>query len=86
MKKNQQTGKHQLIKPSNHCTMKIKILLLLLLALLCKSCTTKIVEETVESYPDGSSKMVRYYKDDGDQRVLFKETLYYSNHQKYTAA
>jgi antitoxin component YwqK of YwqJK toxin-antitoxin module len=63
--------------------MKIRILLLFLVAFLCNSCTTKIVEETIESYPDGTPKIVRYYKDNGSNRTLFKETLYYSNHQKY---
>ncbi|HNW90560.1 MAG TPA: hypothetical protein PKN48_12920 [Bacteroidales bacterium] len=63
--------------------MKIKIFLLFLIAFLCNSCTTKIVEETIESYPDGTPRIVRFYKDDGKNRVLFKETLYYSNRQKY---
>lgn len=83
MKKNQQQELPNPKRPSNRCTMKIKILMLALLAFLCEGCTTKIVEDTIETYPDGSPKMVRYYKDDGDQRILFKETLYYSNHQKY---
>ena len=63
--------------------MKSKILFLFLCAFIFSSCTTKIVEENIESYPDGSPKITRYYKDDGNTRVLFKETLYYSNHQKY---
>lgn len=63
--------------------MKLKILLLFLITFLCVGCNTKIVEETIESYPDGSPKIVRCFKDDGKTRILFKETLYYSNHQKY---
>lgn len=63
--------------------MRGKILILVSLVLLFSRCTTNIVEDTVESYPDGTPKIVRYYKDDGTNRMLFKETLYYSNHQKY---
>ncbi len=63
--------------------MKLKLLFLSLLAFIINSCTSKVVEETVESYPDGSPKVVRYYKDDGTNKTLVRETLYYSNHQKY---
>ncbi|HOY33271.1 MAG TPA: hypothetical protein PKW80_15430 [Bacteroidales bacterium] len=62
--------------------MKIRILWLFLFVFLF-SCSTRIVEETVETYPDGTPKVIRFYKDDGNKRVLFKETLYYPNHQKY---
>lgn len=47
------------------------------------SCTTKVVEETIESYPDGSPKVVRFYKDDGRSKTLVKECMYYPNHKKY---
>jgi len=63
--------------------MKLKVFLYVFITWFFVACTTKIVEEVIESYPDGSPKVVRFYKDDGSSRVLFKETLYYSNHQKY---
>jgi antitoxin component YwqK of YwqJK toxin-antitoxin module len=46
-------------------------------------CTSKIFEETVESYADGSAKVVRFFKEDGRDKTLVKECLYYPNHQKY---
>lgn len=63
--------------------MKLKVFLYVFITCFLVACTTKIVEEVIESYPDGSPKVVRFYKDDGSSRVLFKETLFYSNHQKY---
>lgn len=47
------------------------------------ACRTKVVEETVEKYADGSPKVVRSYKDNGEKREFFKECLYYPNHKKY---
>ncbi|MCK9613238.1 MAG: hypothetical protein WC401_00095 [Bacteroidales bacterium] len=53
------------------------------LCLLLFACDSEIIKETVETYPDGSPKVIRYYKENGKERKLIKETLYYSNHQKY---
>jgi antitoxin component YwqK of YwqJK toxin-antitoxin module len=63
--------------------MKTRIFLFAILSVLLVACTSRIVQETVESYADGSAKAVRFYKEDGRNRTLIKEILYYPNHQKY---
>ena len=62
--------------------MKFRVFFLFAAVLLI-SCTTKVAEETIESYPDGSPKVVRFYKDDGRSKTLVKECMYYPNHKKY---
>jgi antitoxin component YwqK of YwqJK toxin-antitoxin module len=59
------------------------ICLALVVAIFLFACRTKVVEETIEKYADGSPKVVRFYKDDGDKKEFFKECLYYPNHKKY---
>jgi antitoxin component YwqK of YwqJK toxin-antitoxin module len=63
--------------------MKTRLFIFTILSVLLIACTSKIVEETAESYPDGSAKVVRFYKEDGRNKTLTKECLYYPNHQKY---
>jgi len=63
--------------------MKTRFLIIALISVFLFSCTSKVVKETAEAYADGSPKLVRFYKDDGQSRVLIKETYYYPNHQKY---
>jgi antitoxin component YwqK of YwqJK toxin-antitoxin module len=63
--------------------MKTRLFIFTILATMLFGCTAKVVEETVESYADGSAKVVRFYKDDGRNKTLIKECLYYPNHQKY---
>ncbi len=64
--------------------MKTRLLLFTLISVVVLfGCKSKIVEETVESYADGSAKVVRSYKEDGREKTLVKECLYYPNHQKY---
>jgi antitoxin component YwqK of YwqJK toxin-antitoxin module len=63
--------------------MKTRLFLFSILSVLLVACTTGIVQETVESYADGSAKAVRIYKEEGRKRTLIKEILYYPNHQKY---
>ncbi len=63
--------------------MKTRFLLITLITLFIWGCSTKVVDETAESYPDGSAKLIRTYKDDGRIKTLIKECKYYPNHQKY---
>ncbi len=63
--------------------MKTRYLFLALIIIVFTACKSKIVQEVIESYPDGSPKVVRYFKEDDKSKVLVKETLYYPNHQKY---
>lgn len=60
-----------------------RFLFLTLISIFLLGCTSKVTEEIIEKYPDGSAKLVRYYKDDGRDKILMKECLYYPNHQKY---
>lgn len=46
--------------------------------ILIVSCSTTTYEFVVESYPDGSPKTVRHYKDE-DQKVLLREVQYYND-------
>jgi len=63
--------------------MKTRIFFIAIIVLFLFGCTTKVVNETVESYPDGSAKLIRTYKDDGHRKTLLKECKYYPTHQKY---
>lgn len=60
-----------------------RIGLLLLTAFGLSACSGTLTTEIAESYPDGSSKVERTYKDQDGKRILVKEVLYYPNHQKY---
>jgi antitoxin component YwqK of YwqJK toxin-antitoxin module len=55
-----------------------KLLLFILPVFLVFSCskTKEVIEET---YPDGSAKIVRYYKGEAKDKVLLKEVCYYPN-------
>jgi antitoxin component YwqK of YwqJK toxin-antitoxin module len=59
----------------------LAFLILCPLIFLC-SCAGPLEEEIVETHPDGSPKLVRLYKVDGQIRTLKKEIQYYPNHQK----
>jgi antitoxin component YwqK of YwqJK toxin-antitoxin module len=63
--------------------MKTRLFLFGILSVLLIGCTSRIVQETVESYADGSAKVIRFYQEEGRTRTLIKEILYYPNHQKY---
>jgi antitoxin component YwqK of YwqJK toxin-antitoxin module len=63
--------------------MKTRLFIFTIFAVFLFGCTSKIVQETVESYADGSAKVIRFYNDDGHNKTLIKECLYYPNHQKY---
>lgn len=61
----------------------IRHLIFISISIFLASCTTKVVEETVESYPDSTPKVVKYFKESGSDKTLVKECLYYPNHKKY---
>jgi antitoxin component YwqK of YwqJK toxin-antitoxin module len=63
--------------------MKKPHFLLILLSLFLFACTGSLVEEVVETLPDGTPKLVKYYKEDGGVRDLVKEIQYYPNHNKF---
>ncbi len=63
--------------------MKSPYLYVALFILLLTACKSKVVEEVVQSYPDGSAKVVRFFKENDRTKTLVKEILYYPNHQKY---
>ncbi|MEI6122479.1 MAG: hypothetical protein WCQ95_02510 [Bacteroidota bacterium] len=63
--------------------MKTRFILFAFIILLFTACKSKVVEEVVEKYADGSPKVVRSFKEDDKSKVLVKEILYYPNHQKY---
>jgi antitoxin component YwqK of YwqJK toxin-antitoxin module len=46
------------------------------------ACKEKVEEVVDAKYPDGSKKMVHYYKEEGKTKILVKEIKYYENHQK----
>ena len=60
-----------------------RFLLIFFVLITSLACNTTLVEEVVETYADGSSKLVRYYNDDGKTRDMVREVMYYPNHQKY---
>lgn len=45
----------------------------------CNNSGNKVIEET---YPDGSTKVEKYYKGEGTEKELVKEVTYYDNKQK----
>jgi antitoxin component YwqK of YwqJK toxin-antitoxin module len=63
--------------------MKTRFLFFALIIFVFTACKSKVVQEVIESYPDGSPKVVRFFKEDDKTKVLVKEILYYPNHQKY---
>ncbi|MBU2650448.1 MAG: hypothetical protein KKA81_05895 [Bacteroidetes bacterium] len=54
----------------------------LILISLFIACGGKVEQVTEDTFDDGSPKMVKYYKTDGDNKILVKETGYYPNGQK----
>lgn len=63
--------------------MKFRNILLICISLMLFSCNGTVVEEVVESHPDGTPKLVKYYHEDGNVRDLVKEMQYYPNHNKF---
>ncbi len=61
--------------------MKLKLLALFSALLLMTACS-KTVEETTESYPDGSPLLVRTFKVRENVKEMIKEVRFYENHQK----
>ncbi len=63
--------------------MKHRFCYLSLFILFLAACKPSVVKEVVQSYPDGSPKIVRFFKEDDGNKILVKEILYHPNHQKY---
>ncbi len=63
--------------------MKIRNILLIFVSLFLFSCTGDLVEEVVETHPDGTPKLVKYYQQDGNVRELVKEIQFYPNRSKF---
>lgn len=70
-------------KITDNLTRLINTFILILFVLLFSACKEKITEEVIEKYADGSPKIVRFYKEIDNTKTLFKECLYYPNHNKY---
>ncbi len=58
-----------------------KILYLLIAVVLLASCTSE-VKEIVSKYPDGSPKVVVYFKKSGDKKTKIREIGYYQNQKE----
>lgn len=63
--------------------MKSRYLYAALFLLILSACKPSIVKEVVQAYPDGSPKIVRFFKEADRNKTLVKEILYHPNHQKY---
>lgn len=55
----------------------------LILLLVFGACKENLTEEVAEKYPDGSPKILRYYKGDGEDREMVRECTFHPNHNKY---
>ncbi|PLX13763.1 MAG: hypothetical protein C0594_00850 [Marinilabiliales bacterium] len=58
-------------------------LFIITLAVVLMSCSTKeLKEEIIQTYPDGSSKIIRMYYQNGNTKEYTSECHYYNNGQK----
>ena len=53
--------------------------LVLLLSLVYFGCGPTLEEIIIESYEDGSPKVVRFYKGEGKEKTMVKETIFYQD-------
>lgn len=58
--------------------MRLKTFAIFILTLIMLGACTSELEEVVDStYPEGSKKVIKYYKNEADKQILVKETGYY---------
>jgi antitoxin component YwqK of YwqJK toxin-antitoxin module len=63
--------------------MRKLISLIFLSSLFFMGCSEKPREEIVEKFPDGTPKIVHYYRDNGKIKEKVREIQYYPNHNKF---
>lgn len=58
------------------------LIMILMLSSLIFSCTEKLEEDIVGRYPNGIPMKINYYKWQGDDKIILKETRFYQNGEK----